>query len=143
MKGVDVYIHISLTSALAGGQWSASRPGRFTPGERGPSTHWIGGWVDSRAGLETNVMSWLNVSNRQGTVHMFTIKFRNSRYYSITTKAIYRGQTGLLRDNFCFMMCKFQLVWSMHMTITIVLVKLVISSCRWFQNGTKSSNNFV
>jgi hypothetical protein len=34
--GVDVYIHIFLTSVLAGGDWSASRPGRFTPG-----THWI------------------------------------------------------------------------------------------------------
>jgi hypothetical protein len=49
--GVDVQIHISLTSALAGGEWSASRPGRFTPRERAPSTHWIGGWVDPRAGL--------------------------------------------------------------------------------------------
>jgi hypothetical protein len=26
--GVEVYIHIFLTSALAGGEWSASRPGR-------------------------------------------------------------------------------------------------------------------
>jgi hypothetical protein len=33
---VDVEIHIFLTSALAGGEWSASRPGRFTPGERVP-----------------------------------------------------------------------------------------------------------
>jgi hypothetical protein len=42
-----------LTSALVGGQWSASRPGRFTPGERAPGTHWIGGWVDpqSQSGL--------------------------------------------------------------------------------------------
>jgi hypothetical protein len=45
--GVDVQIHIFLTSALAGGQWSASLPGRITPG-----THWIGGWVDPRAGLD-------------------------------------------------------------------------------------------
>jgi hypothetical protein len=29
--GVDVQIHIFLTSALAGGEWSVSRPGRFTP----------------------------------------------------------------------------------------------------------------
>jgi hypothetical protein len=36
---------------LVGGEWSASRPGRFTPGERAPSTHWIGGLVDPRAGL--------------------------------------------------------------------------------------------
>jgi hypothetical protein len=35
-----------------GGEWSASRPSRFTPGERAPGTHWIGGWVDPRAGLE-------------------------------------------------------------------------------------------
>jgi hypothetical protein len=40
-----------LTSALVGGEWSVSRPGRFTPGERAPGTHWIGGWVDPRAGL--------------------------------------------------------------------------------------------
>jgi hypothetical protein len=41
-----------LTSALVGGEWSASRPGRFTPGERAPGTHWIGGWVDPRASME-------------------------------------------------------------------------------------------
>jgi hypothetical protein len=33
--GMDVQIHIFLTSALAGGEWSASRPCRFTPGESG------------------------------------------------------------------------------------------------------------
>jgi hypothetical protein len=41
----------SLTSALDGGEWSASLPVRFTPRERNPGTHWIGGWVDPRAGL--------------------------------------------------------------------------------------------
>jgi hypothetical protein len=35
-----------------GTEWSASRPGRFTPGERAPCTHWIGGWVDPRACLD-------------------------------------------------------------------------------------------
>jgi hypothetical protein len=44
---VDVCIHVFLTSALAGSEWSASRSGRFTPG-----THWIGGWVGLRIGLE-------------------------------------------------------------------------------------------
>jgi hypothetical protein len=52
MGGVDVYIHFFLTSALAVGEWSASRSGRFTPGERGPRTYWIGGLVDPRAGLD-------------------------------------------------------------------------------------------
>jgi hypothetical protein len=48
---VDVYIHIFLTSELVG-EWSASRPCRFTSGERDPGTHWIGGWVGPRAGLD-------------------------------------------------------------------------------------------
>jgi hypothetical protein len=39
----------SLASALYAGEWSASRPGRFTPRERAPDTQWIGGWVVPRA----------------------------------------------------------------------------------------------
>jgi hypothetical protein len=50
--GVDVYIHIFLSLALAGGEWSASRPGRFIPGESAPSIHWIGGWLNPRASLD-------------------------------------------------------------------------------------------
>jgi hypothetical protein len=50
--GMDLYIHIFLTSALAGGQQSASRPCRFTPGERAPGTQWIEGWVGPRAGMD-------------------------------------------------------------------------------------------
>jgi hypothetical protein len=34
--GVDIEILIFLTSALVGGKWSASRPGRFTPGKELP-----------------------------------------------------------------------------------------------------------
>jgi hypothetical protein len=43
----------SLTSAVDGGEWSALCPGRFTPKERPPGTHWLGGWVGPRAGLDT------------------------------------------------------------------------------------------
>jgi hypothetical protein len=50
--GSGCMIHIFLTSALAGGEWSASRPRRFAPCETAPSTHWIGGSVDLRAGLD-------------------------------------------------------------------------------------------
>jgi hypothetical protein len=50
--GVDILIHIFLTSAIAGGEWSASHPGSFTPEERAPGTHWIGCWMDPRAGLD-------------------------------------------------------------------------------------------
>jgi hypothetical protein len=48
--GIDSSTH-SLTSALDGGEWSNSRPGRFTPKERAAGTHWTGGWVDHRAVL--------------------------------------------------------------------------------------------
>jgi hypothetical protein len=50
--GVAVYIHIFLSSALAGGEWSASGPGHFTPEERVPGTHWKRVWVGPRAGLD-------------------------------------------------------------------------------------------
>jgi hypothetical protein len=50
--GVEVYINIFLTSALVGSEWLASRPGRFTPKERAPGTHWIGDWVDPRTGVD-------------------------------------------------------------------------------------------
>jgi hypothetical protein len=50
--GVHVQIHIFLTLALAGGEWSASHLCCFTPGERAPGTHWLGGWVGPRAGLD-------------------------------------------------------------------------------------------
>jgi hypothetical protein len=48
--GVDVRIHVFLTSALVGmsGQLHSPVP---CSGERAPGAHWIGGWVDLRAGL--------------------------------------------------------------------------------------------
>jgi hypothetical protein len=48
---VDVHIHIFLTSALVGGEWSASRPYRFTPGKE-PRYPLIVGWVGPRASLD-------------------------------------------------------------------------------------------
>jgi hypothetical protein len=43
-----------LASALDGGEWSASRLGRLTSGEIYPGTHWIGGSVGLRAGLDSS-----------------------------------------------------------------------------------------
>jgi hypothetical protein len=45
----------SLTSALDGGEWSASRPGLFTLRDRALGTHWIGGWVGPRTVLDVVV----------------------------------------------------------------------------------------
>jgi hypothetical protein len=41
-----------MTSVLDGGEWSASRPGPFTHGERAPDTQWIGSWVGPRTGQD-------------------------------------------------------------------------------------------
>jgi hypothetical protein len=40
------------TLALDGSEWSASCHRCFTPAERVPGTHWIGGWMALRAGLD-------------------------------------------------------------------------------------------
>jgi hypothetical protein len=55
----------SLTSALDGGEWLASRPGRFTPREGTPGTHWIGGWVGPRAVLDAVVKRKIRSPRRE------------------------------------------------------------------------------
>jgi hypothetical protein len=53
---VEVQLHFySSTSALDGGEWSASRPGRLTPKERAQGTHWTGSWMGRRAVLDAVV----------------------------------------------------------------------------------------
>jgi hypothetical protein len=47
---MDVQIHIYLTSAVVGGEWSA--PATLLPGERDPGISWIGTWVDPRTSVE-------------------------------------------------------------------------------------------
>jgi hypothetical protein len=59
----------SLTSALDGGEWSASRPGCFTSRGRAPATHWIGGWVGARAGLEVVVKKRVHIPCRDSNPH--------------------------------------------------------------------------
>jgi hypothetical protein len=50
--GVDVETHVFSTRVLVPGEWSSSRSGHFIAAERAPGTHWIGDWVDPRAGLD-------------------------------------------------------------------------------------------
>jgi hypothetical protein len=43
-------------------RWLAGfSPGRFTPEEGAPGTHWIGGWVDHRAGLDDVKRKFLTI----------------------------------------------------------------------------------
>jgi hypothetical protein len=48
-------------------------PCRFTPGERAPGIHWIGGWVGPRAGLdavENGRILYYTTGNRTRAVHL-------------------------------------------------------------------------
>jgi hypothetical protein len=49
--GVEEYTHTFLTSALDGGEWSASFPGRSTFAEIVFDTNFLRGWAGLRAGL--------------------------------------------------------------------------------------------
>jgi hypothetical protein len=54
--GVDVQIHVFLTSKLYGDEWSSSRPMEITAG-----VQWIGGWMGRRVSLgsaEYRNVSW-------------------------------------------------------------------------------------
>jgi len=51
--GKEVQLHAFLTPILYGGEWSSSRPSRFTPGVRAAGIHWIGVWVGPRTGSDT------------------------------------------------------------------------------------------
>jgi hypothetical protein len=53
--GVEVQLHAFSTLVMYVGEWSASGPGGFSPREITPGTHWIGGWVGLRAGLDAVV----------------------------------------------------------------------------------------
>jgi hypothetical protein len=70
------WIHIFLTSALAGNEWSVSRPGRFTIG-----THWRGGLVDPTDDLD-------KVDNRKFLV-LSGLKLR-SLVRSTRSQSLYR-----------------------------------------------------
>jgi hypothetical protein len=70
----------SLTSALDGGEWSALRPGRFTPRERAPGTHWIGGWVDPRAILDPVVKRKIPSRRRESNLRTLIVQPVTQRY---------------------------------------------------------------
>jgi len=49
---VEIELHAFLTLVLRGGEWWASCPDYFIPGEGAPGTHLLQGWLDLRASLD-------------------------------------------------------------------------------------------
>jgi hypothetical protein len=70
----------SLNSALDGGEWSASGPGRFTPRERAPGNHWIGGCVGPRAVLDAVVKRKISISRRESNPRIAIAQLVAQRY---------------------------------------------------------------
>jgi hypothetical protein len=84
-RAVYVYIHVFLTSALVGGEWPASRPGRFTPGKE-PPVHigYEAGASQNRSGRRGNEKNFAPAGTR-------TSAPRSSRPYPVAMP------TGLFR----------------------------------------------
>jgi hypothetical protein len=70
----------SLSSALDGGEWPDSRPGRFTPMERSRDTYWIGGWVGPRAVLDAVVKRKIPSPRRESIRRTPTVQPVAQRY---------------------------------------------------------------
>jgi hypothetical protein len=86
--GVWIYSSThSLTSALDGGERSASRAGRFTPRERVPGTHWIEGWVGPWTVLEGVMKRKISSPRRESKTRTPIVQPVARRYtdWAITT----------------------------------------------------------
>jgi hypothetical protein len=69
-----------LTSALAGGEWSASRLSRFTPRERVPGTHSIGDRVGLSAVLDMIVKRKIPSLRRESNPRTPIVQLVAQRY---------------------------------------------------------------
>jgi hypothetical protein len=78
-RGVDVWIHVFLTSALPGGEWSASRSDHFTTGGRTPGIHWVRGWMGPRTVLD-DVEKWKSRIQRDPNFDPSAMQSVASRY---------------------------------------------------------------
>jgi hypothetical protein len=79
--------------ALNGGVWSASRSGRFTPEEISLGTHWMGGWVGPRSGLnagEKRKISYackLNLLNSLNERYMPAVLLQRKQHVKINVSS--------------------------------------------------------
>jgi hypothetical protein len=105
--GVDVESHTFLTSALDGGEWSASRSGRFIPRDNVPSTYFIGGWVGPRTSLDDvekeKILHLLGLFSQMSVKHykMTNGREKTPKYLEKNLPKchfIYKRHMGLLLD---------------------------------------------
>jgi hypothetical protein len=70
-------------------------PGRFTPGERDPSIHWIGGWLGLRTGVDAmeNRNSWPHRDSNSDSSVLYPAASR----YLDSSASNYKGNVFLVR----------------------------------------------
>jgi hypothetical protein len=105
-EGTAPVIQSFLTSALDGGEWSASRPARFTPGLRTPATHWTGGWVEQIKQLIIKVKyscaspsttPWIHMGSGGIAPHIPNAATRRRRVATVTIQSFFlwgKNHTG-------------------------------------------------
>jgi hypothetical protein len=106
--GVEVQLHAFLTSALDEGEWSVSRPGRFTPRGRAPNTPWIGDCVGPRAVLGTVVKRNIPSPRRESKPRTPIVQPVAQRYTDWAITALIR-QSATTKYNDTFILTP--LVW--------------------------------
>jgi hypothetical protein len=97
-----VQIRVFLTSTLDGGDLSASRPERFTPGEIAPCTHCIRGRVDRRAGLGDVNERKILILQRLELRHILRLA-RSQSLYRLSSRGFSFANRGKLKDIFVFL----------------------------------------
>jgi hypothetical protein len=82
-----------LTSALDGGEWSASCSRRFTSGEIPPGTHWIRGCVGPRAGLDAVEKNLALAGNRTPAIQHVARRYNDRAIWTPKIEGIERNST--------------------------------------------------
>jgi hypothetical protein len=95
--------------------WSVSRSGRFTPRERAPGTHWVGGWVGPKTGLDavkicrvppTHILDSNSRNNRprEPAANTFSnahLSLPSALFNDVLSTANYRASdVGVMNDEF-------------------------------------------
>jgi hypothetical protein len=135
------------TSALDGGEWSASRPSRaLPPGERTSGTHWTGGWVGPRAGWTRDrgkILSPCRGSNPdhlvvQPVVRHYTARANPLPYYEVYTTLILIMVNALLYAMDCIQ----EIIWLGALTFVWKCLDYTVFKCL-IMNSSQVSLNTV
>jgi hypothetical protein len=99
----------SLTSALRGTRWSASRPDRFIHREKIPGTHWIGGWVSPKTYLDAVVKRKIPSPRRESNPDHLIVQPVAQRYtdWAIPAVRFYY----VIDNNRALLICNNSLSW--------------------------------